>query len=769
MNLRFRTLFFKLFLSYSLFLVVPVITFYFLFHFNLLRYVEQQVSTSNMGRLSQTQRSIETMIQDLSRDALRICASSSVRELGSITLDNYNQDTASIFVVRAMYDTLWGLESVNEGIHSVYLYNEDKHYMISSKGEFESEASFSDNEWIEEYLRHKESLFILKPRWPKNGRSSDPTAADSGKVISLVYPIPQLSANITGAIVINISLDAFQQYAGSSKYDESGSIFIIDRDGYTVIGGDKQSTGVDMKNEEYIREILNSPENEAYFTDQINGLYFVVTYIKSNVNDWIYVDLIPMDSLYSRVSQIKVVIAIISLFLIFMGMLFSYLLSGRIYKPVKGILETLRSKSIIGRESGKNEFSVLSGVLDKLIQDEEHLNEEIEQYQRSLKQTYLTKLIKGELDDKEKIGMFSDHYFCCILFSIDRYLAFKEKHSPDELRYLMYILLCFCEEVVGKFIKCSGVLMESDKICIIMNTKSSEESALRQVVDNIYAGIQGEVPGLNGISFTLSVGKIYEGMDNIRCSYMEAAEAMQYRLLSGYGSLIYYSSVEERKGEYYYPASQTKQIQNCLMVNSYEGVRMAFEELMEHIEKKEDLSYENLMHILYQLLGEIANYLLSCNLKLSEIFDGEGTLFKTLDRFETLEDIKNWMLQLYEKVIRYREELENQNRKYIKEIVAAIHENYKKSDLDINFIASRVNLSYSYFRKIFKENMNCSFLDYVNNLRVSEAKQLLKDTDWTTEKIAEHVGFYNYQAFGRVFKKNEGVTPGRYREISDKA
>ena len=769
MSLKFRTLFFKLFLSYTLFLFVPVVTFYSLFQFNLLEYVEQQVSSSNMGRLSQTQRSIEAMIQNLSRDALRVCASSSVRELGKITLDNYNQDTTNIFIVRAMYETLWSLESVNEGIHSVYLYNEDKHYIVSSKGEFASEASFADSEWIEEYLKNKDRMLILKPRWPKNGRSSDPSAA-SGRVISLVYPIPQLSANITGAIVINISVDSFQQYAGKSKYDRPGSIFIIDREGHAVIGGeDKQSTGSDMKNEAYVSEILNSPENEAYFTAQINGLYFVVTYIKSDANDWIYVDLIPMDSLYSRVSQIKIVIVIISLLLISMGILFSYLLSGRIYKPVKGILETLRAKSIIGRENGKNELSVLSGVLDKLIKDEELLNEEIEQYQRSLKQTYLTKLIKGELDDKEKIGMFPNHYFCCILFSIDRYAAFIENHNQEELKYLMYILLCFCEEVVGKFIKCSGVLIESDKICIIMNTESSAESTLRKVVENIYAGMQGEVPGLNGISFSLSVGKIYEGMDNIRCSYMEAAEAMQYRLLLGCGSLIFYWSVEERRGEYYYPASQTKQIQNCLMVNSYEGVRAAFEELIDHIEKKEDLSYENLMHILYQLLGEIANYSLSCNLKLSEIFDGESALFKTLDRFETLRDIKEWMLNLYDKVIRYREESENRNKKYIKEIVAAIHENYKKSDLDINFIASKVNLSYSYFRKIFKENMNCSFLDYVNNLRVSEAKQLLKNTNWTTEKIAEHVGFYNYQAFGRVFKKNEGVTPGRYREISDKA
>lgn len=62
--------------------------------------------------------------------------------------------------------------------------------------------------------------------------------------------------------------------------------------------------------------------------------------------------------------------------------------------------------------------------------------------------------------------------------------------------------------------------------------------------------------------------------------------------------------------------------------------------------------------------------------------------------------------------------------------------------------------------------MGIGLLDYINQYRVKKAAAALGSTQDSIQKIAENCGFLNCNTFIRVFKKYEGVTPGRYREIN---
>ncbi|GJM71915.1 hypothetical protein HMSSN036_41310 [Paenibacillus macerans] len=55
-------------------------------------------------------------------------------------------------------------------------------------------------------------------------------------------------------------------------------------------------------------------------------------------------------------------------------------------------------------------------------------------------------------------------------------------------------------------------------------------------------------------------------------------------------------------------------------------------------------------------------------------------------------------------------------------------------------------------------------MDYLIDLRIERAKQMLTDSAETVQRIGEKVGYINTQSFIRIFKKNVGVTPGQYRE-----
>ena len=78
-------------------------------------------------------------------------------------------------------------------------------------------------------------------------------------------------------------------------------------------------------------------------------------------------------------------------------------------------------------------------------------------------------------------------------------------------------------------------------------------------------------------------------------------------------------------------------------------------------------------------------------------------------------------------------------------------------------IAARQKISEKYLSQFLKEHTGKTFAKYVEDLRVEQAKKLLKETSFSNEKIAEAAGFGSANSFYRVFKKKTGVSPGEFR------
>ena len=78
-------------------------------------------------------------------------------------------------------------------------------------------------------------------------------------------------------------------------------------------------------------------------------------------------------------------------------------------------------------------------------------------------------------------------------------------------------------------------------------------------------------------------------------------------------------------------------------------------------------------------------------------------------------------------------------------------------------VAQLVSMSESAFSHFFKKKTNCTFIDYVTNLRIARACQLLSETTYTVAEICYTCGFNNLSNFIRIFKKKKGSTPQEYR------
>ena len=94
---------------------------------------------------------------------------------------------------------------------------------------------------------------------------------------------------------------------------------------------------------------------------------------------------------------------------------------------------------------------------------------------------------------------------------------------------------------------------------------------------------------------------------------------------------------------------------------------------------------------------------------------------------------------------------------------AIIHESLS-SDVSLEDIARRVEISPFYFSKLFKEETGENFIDYLTMARVRRAKELLLDRDLSVRDVSMESGYADPNYFSKLFKKVVGLTPTEYRE-----
>jgi AraC-like DNA-binding protein len=96
--------------------------------------------------------------------------------------------------------------------------------------------------------------------------------------------------------------------------------------------------------------------------------------------------------------------------------------------------------------------------------------------------------------------------------------------------------------------------------------------------------------------------------------------------------------------------------------------------------------------------------------------------------------------------------------------VTYIKENYSDQNLSLDMVANAVFMSRYHFSRKFREETGRRFIDYVIMLRMTEARRLLIETNWTITTIAAEVGYRDLSNFERSFKKLFGTQPSRYRQ-----
>lgn len=94
-------------------------------------------------------------------------------------------------------------------------------------------------------------------------------------------------------------------------------------------------------------------------------------------------------------------------------------------------------------------------------------------------------------------------------------------------------------------------------------------------------------------------------------------------------------------------------------------------------------------------------------------------------------------------------------------ILRYLEENYEK-DLSLKKIADQFHLNASYISQLIRSETGLTYTQYLTELRINKAKELLRTSSLSLAEISEAVGFNDYFYFIKKFKKEVGVTPGKY-------
>lgn len=99
----------------------------------------------------------------------------------------------------------------------------------------------------------------------------------------------------------------------------------------------------------------------------------------------------------------------------------------------------------------------------------------------------------------------------------------------------------------------------------------------------------------------------------------------------------------------------------------------------------------------------------------------------------------------------------------LRQILSFIGEQYHQENLSLNRIAEEVHLTSSYISTLFKKYQGVNFSEYLLELRMKKAMEMLAKTELKTYEISERVGYGNPQYFSVVFKRVSGCSPMEYR------
>ena len=289
-----------------------------------------------------------------------------------------------------------------------------------------------------------------------------------------------------------------------------------------------------------------------------------------------------------------------------------------------------------------------------------------------------------------------------------------------------------------------------------------DKKKLRMEVERIYLRMRSVLEKKMGIYLTIGVSRCRSQLEGKETS--EARQALKQRIIYGKANIYFYEDIRIL-GEQEFPVSQLHLLEQYMEHNEIFKVKNLVQEIFsEELVKKYGSAYLRIMWI--RILNLLLHHYERRGRNAAEI---EKMLqnYNLLDRIQSLQEIRQKIIEMVMECVSTESVADANARSKIQMAIGYIQEHFAEN-LTVNVLAEHYGMSPNYFSSMFKKEMSRSAVNYITELRINQARELLYHSELSVVDISKKVGYEDSQYFFRVFKKYLGMTPLQYREESRK-
>ncbi len=406
------------------------------------------------------------------------------------------------------------------------------------------------------------------------------------------------------------------------------------------------------------------------------------------------------------------------------------------------------------------------------------ITEQLSDRKSILCKEFIQSLITGELTDSDEIASsistldinIDKKNLVVAIAEIDDFAFIEEKFSPKEMDALIRTFLEMARGILSDWEKSIIEHLSKGRFIIIFSLGDVYSmlfiyNSLYTMIDRIRSGVKKYL----NVTACFSASKVYSDISKISQAYREADLMLKDKFYKGKNSILI-EDTERKKEDGFL----------CLDIRDERDLIAALRELdNEKVKQLIDMIFDRILNnrlgskstqmICAELINIVNKVTKETGLEISKIYTNDEIPYNMMQKYETIVDIKEWIMGLYGKLIIILRNLKvgNKHSEITRKAIEYVNKNYKK-DISLSEIAEFTGVSNSYISRVFKEDCGMGFVEYLNRIRVENAKNLIENGKFKLKEIVAKVGFNNYNYFFRVFKDIEGMTPLEYEQICRK-
>jgi Response regulator containing CheY-like receiver domain and AraC-type DNA-binding domain len=423
----------------------------------------------------------------------------------------------------------------------------------------------------------------------------------------------------------------------------------------------------------------------------------------------------------------------------------------------------------------------LNGVLERICAEEHNKQQErayvaqIEQKFTSsryvLHREWIENILKdGELASVKNMGSeygldFQEGNYLALSIKADRQLDISRSLEQEKMlqEKMVHVIEKNFRSLVYEL-----AIAPRKALCILVlfNYAPERQSAVQQQVYPFLTCLKDCANNFAGYTVTLGISFEGQNLGQAPQLFYAAQLALDSRIRKGTGICLKANddanlSQTQRKVDALIKYGG-REVQNAAETLQPEPLKAGIEGCFEEAERQDVLGC-----VYYALAGQLIKMFLSgVNDKKDELLLSEcDECGERIGNCTSIHRLKEELITgLTGTLLRRKTRQQDRERRPIQEAVAYIRGNYSKK-ISLEDAAAVSGFNPNYFSDLFKRETGCNFTDYLVEVRINAAKEMLRDSPMTVYKIADAVGYRDSKFFSQQFTKIVGIKPTEYRRI----